>query len=66
VATEQEKLLRDINGLKESIHLARVDTNSELMTPAERQEVRKSIDSLVAELDALRTKFVQLPKDTKT
>jgi hypothetical protein len=34
------------------------------MTPAERQEIRKSIDSLVAELDALRTKFVQLPKDT--
>jgi hypothetical protein len=66
MATEQEKLLRDINGLKETIRLTWVDVNSVPMTPAERQEVRKSIDLLVAELDALRTKFVQLPKDTQT
>jgi hypothetical protein len=65
MAHEQEKLLQDINGLKESIRLTWIDMNSVPMTPAERQEVRKSIDSLVAELDVLRTELVQLPKDTK-
>jgi hypothetical protein len=65
MAHEQEKLLQDINGLKESIRSTWIDMNSVPMTPAERQEVRKSIDSLVAELDVLRTELVQLPKDTK-
>jgi hypothetical protein len=35
---------------------------SKPMTPAERQELRKSIDSLIKDLDQLRTTLEQLPK----
>jgi hypothetical protein len=35
---------------------------SKPMTPAERQELRKSIDSVIKDLDKLRTKLDQLPK----
>jgi hypothetical protein len=60
--TEQEKLVRDINGLKESVRLAWLDMASKSMTPAERQELRMSIESLVNELNNLRTKLDQPPK----
>jgi hypothetical protein len=51
-----------INVLKERLSLAWVDMVSKPMTPAERQELRKSIDSLIKDLDKLRTKLDQLPK----
>ncbi len=55
--TERERLVRDIDGLKESIRLAWMDMLSKPMTAAERGELRKSIDSLVKDLDNLRTKL---------
>jgi hypothetical protein len=62
MGTEQEKLIRDFNGLKESVRLGWLDMSSKPMTPAERAELRKSIDSLVKELNHLRTKLDQPPK----
>jgi hypothetical protein len=57
--TERENLIQDMNVLKERLSLAWVDMVSKPMTPAERQELRKSIDSLIADLDKLRTKLDQ-------
>ena len=59
---EREKLVRDIDGLKERIRLAWLDMISSPMAPAERQELRRSIESLVRELDNLRTRLDQAPK----
>jgi hypothetical protein len=44
MATEREKLIRDINGLKESVRLAWLEMASQPMTSAERQELVKHID----------------------
>ncbi len=41
--TEREKLVRDINGPKESIRLAWMDMVSKSMTTVERQELRKNL-----------------------
>ena len=60
--SEREALVRDINGLKESISLAWMDMISKSMTAAERAELRNRIDSLVKDLDRLRSKLDQLPK----
>jgi len=60
--SEREKLVRDIDGLKERIRLAWLDMISKPMAAEERQELRKSIDSLVRELDNLRTRLDQAPK----
>jgi len=60
--SEREALVRDINGLKESISLAWMDMISKSMTTAERAELRNRIDSLVKDLDRLRSKLDQLPK----
>jgi hypothetical protein len=60
--TEREKLIRDIDSLKERVRLAWLDMISKPMTSAERQKLRKSIESLVKELDTLRTKLDQQPK----
>jgi len=60
--SEREKLVRDINGLKESISLAWMDMISKPMTAAGRAELRKSIDSLVKGLDSLRSRLNRLPK----
>jgi len=59
---EREKLVRDIDGLKESSRLAWLEMISKPMTPGDRQELRKSVESLVRELDNLRTRLDQLPK----
>jgi hypothetical protein len=55
--SEREALVREINGLKESIRLAWMDMISKSMTGAERAELRNSIDSLVKDLDSLRSKL---------
>jgi hypothetical protein len=47
MATEPKKLIRDINGLKESVRLAWLEMASKPMTSAERQELRKQIDLLI-------------------
>lgn len=60
--SEREKLVRDINGLKESISVAWMDMISKSMTAAERGELRSSIDSLVKDLDSLRSRLDRLPK----
>ncbi len=60
--SERESLVRDINGLKESIRLAWMDMIAKPMTAAERAELRDSINSLVTDLDALRSKLDRLPK----
>jgi uncharacterized coiled-coil DUF342 family protein len=60
--SEREALVQDINGLKESIRLAWMDMISKSMTAAERAELRNSIDSLVKDLDSLRSKLDRLPK----
>lgn len=62
MSSEREKLVRDINALKESISLAWMDMISKPMTVAERAELRNSIDSLVKDLDSLRSKLDRLPK----
>jgi hypothetical protein len=59
MSTEREKLVRDINGLKESVRLGWLETAAK---PAERLELRKSIDSLVTELNTLRIKLDRPPK----
>jgi archaellum component FlaC len=63
MATELERLVRDINSLKERVSLVRLDMISKPITPAERQELRKSIESLAKELDTLRAKLDQPPTD---
>ena len=63
MATDLERLVRDINSLKERVSLVRLDMISKPITPAERQELRKSIESLVKELDTLRAKLDQPPTD---
>jgi len=60
--SEREKLVQDINGLKEKISLAWMDMISKPMTGAERGELRKSIDSLVKDLDSLQSKLDRLLK----
>jgi hypothetical protein len=60
--TEREELMRDIDGLKESICLAWMDMLSKPMTGAEREELAQSLDTLVRDLDTLRTKLDQRPK----
>ena len=60
--SEREKLVRDIKGLKESISVAWMDMISKPMTAAERGELRSSIDSLVKDLDSLRSRLDRLPK----
>ena len=59
--SEREKLVRDIDGLKERIRLAWLDMASKPVTPAEREKLHKSIESLVKELDTLRAKLDQPP-----
>src|SRR5262249_13002747 len=49
--SERENLVRDIDGLKDSIQLAWFDMISKPMAAGERQELRKSVESLVMELD---------------
>jgi hypothetical protein len=60
--SEREKLVGDINRLKESITSAWMDMISNPMTTAERAELRNTIDSLIRNLDTLRSKLDQLPK----
>ena len=62
MSTERERLVRDINNLKERVSLVWLDMISKPMAAEERQELRKSIDSLVRELDNLRTRLDQAPK----
>ncbi|MFY9835118.1 MAG: hypothetical protein WAK55_01355 [Xanthobacteraceae bacterium] len=57
---ERENLIRDINGLKESIRLALLNIGSEPMTDPERWELLKSIGSLEKHLYDLRTRLGQL------
>jgi len=60
---EREKLIWDINGLKESIRLALLNIGSVPMTgpDPERGELLKSIGSLEKHLYDLRTRLDQLP-----
>jgi hypothetical protein len=60
--SERENLVRDIDGLRDSIQLAWFDMISKPMAAEERQELRKSVVSLVTELDILQTRLDQLPK----
>ena len=62
MSTEREKLVRDISGLKESVRLTWLDMASKPMTPAECEELRKSIESLLKELDTLLTKLDRPPR----
>jgi SMC interacting uncharacterized protein involved in chromosome segregation len=63
MSTERERLVRDINNLKGRVSLVWLDMISKPMTPAERQELRKSIESLLKELDTLRAQLDQPPTD---
>jgi len=60
--TQREILVRDIDGLKERLRLEWLDMISKPLEPVERQELRKSVESLVRELDNLRTRLDQAPK----
>jgi len=59
--SEREKLVRDMEGLKDRIRLAWLDMLSEPMTAGERQAFRNSLESLISELNNLHTKLDQLP-----
>jgi SMC interacting uncharacterized protein involved in chromosome segregation len=63
MSTERERLVRDINNLKERVSLVWLDMISKRMTPAERQELLKSIESFLKKLDTLRAKLDQPPTD---
>ena len=63
MSTERERLVRDINNLKERVSLVWLDMISKQMTPAERQELRKSIESFLKKLDTQRAKLDQRPTD---
>ena len=63
MSTERERLVRDINNLKEKVSLVWLDMISKQMTPAERQELRKSIESCLNKLDTQRAKLDQPPTD---
>jgi hypothetical protein len=54
MSAERERLVLDINNLKERVSLVWLDMISKPVTRAERQELRKSIESLLKELDTLR------------
>jgi hypothetical protein len=56
-----EKLIQDINRLKESVRLRWLEMASKPMTREERHELRKSISFLVDELNNLRMKLDQPP-----
>src|SRR5215472_391454 len=60
--SEREKLVREIDGLKERIRLAWLDMITKPMAPRDRQELRESIESLIRELENLRTRLDQPPK----
>jgi hypothetical protein len=53
MSTERERLVRDINNLKERVNLVWLDMISKRMTPAERQELLNSIESFLKKLDTL-------------
>ena len=53
MSTERERLVRDINNLKERVSLVWLDMISKQMTPAERQELLNSIESFLKRLDTL-------------
>jgi hypothetical protein len=57
---EREKLIRDIDGLKESIRLALLNIGSEPMTEPDRRKFLKSIGSLEKHLYDLRMRLGQL------
>ena len=59
--SEREKLVRDIEGLKDRIRLEWTDILSKPMTAAERQSLRISLETLISELNNLQTKLDQLP-----
>ena len=59
--SEREKLVRDIDGLKDRIQLVWQDMLSKPMTAGQRQELRDSLESLISELNNLQTKLDQLP-----
>jgi len=63
MSTERERLVRDINNLKERVSLVWLDMISKRMTPAERQELLNSIESFLKKLDTLRAKLDQPPTD---
>ena len=63
MSTERERLVRDINNLKERVSLVWLDMISKQMTPAERQELLNSIESFLKKLDTLRAKLDQPPTD---
>ena len=59
--TQREKLVEDINGLKERIGLAWIDMMSKPMQTLERRELSKSMGSLLEQLDQLQSRLDQLP-----
>ena len=63
MSTERERLVRDINNLKERVSLVWLEMISKPMTPAEHQQLRKSIESFLKKLDALLAKLDQ-PRQT--
>jgi hypothetical protein len=63
MTTDRERLVRDINDLKERVSLVWLNMISKPMTPAERQELRKSIESFLKKLDTLLAKLDQPPTD---
>ena len=63
MSTERERLVRDINNLKERVSLVWLEMISKPMTPAEHQQLRKSIESFFKKLDTLLAKLDQPPTD---
>ena len=51
--TDKEKLLRDINGLRESIALSWLDLARLKLTPQDRSAIREGIEALTTDLAKL-------------
>ena len=62
MATEAEKLIRDIKTLKESIQRDWHDLGTKNLSPGDRADIRKHIDSCDAELRDLRERLDSLPE----
>ncbi len=60
--TQQEKLRRDIDALRERVRLSWLEMDSKSMTLEERAQIRRHILDLIAALNDLLIRLDEIPK----
>ncbi len=60
--TQQEKLRRDIDALRERVRLSWLEMDSKSMTLEERAQLRRHILDLIAALNDLLIRLDEIPK----